>query len=197
MKAIFVTGTDTDVGKTVVSGGLIRMLEGHGRTAYWKPVQTGTLVSDDARDLEQLTDLPADRFLPAAYTFPDPVSPHFAAEKWKRRIELAHLVAEFKKHSASHDRLVVEGAGGLRSPLAADGDTRDLHGAVGRERGEDVAAREADSLSAFGGVVALNRPVDEATARAIRGRRARRPGRCRRTGRRRYRVWRNSRRVEW
>ena len=65
MKTIFVTGSDTDVGKTTVAGGLLRMLEGYRQAAYWKPVQTGTLISDDQRDLMTLTQLPESRFLPS------------------------------------------------------------------------------------------------------------------------------------
>lgn len=117
MKSIFVTGSDTDVGKTIISGGLIRMLEGYCNAAYWKPVQTGTLISDDRRDLMALTQLPEARFLPSTYVFPDPVSPHLAAERWKKRIERSTLFDTFERHTQTYDTLVVEGAGGLLVPL--------------------------------------------------------------------------------
>jgi dethiobiotin synthase len=120
MKAIFVTGTDTDVGKTVISGGLIRMLEGYRKAAYWKPVQTGTLVSEDRRDLMELTQLPEERFLHSAYVFPDPVSPHLAAARWKKTIDPSLLVETFHRHAASVETLVVEGAGGVLVPLNDD-----------------------------------------------------------------------------
>jgi dethiobiotin synthetase len=120
MKAIFVTGIDTDVGKTIVSGGLLRMIEGSGKTAYWKPVQTGTLISEDRRDLKALTGLHDERFLPSSYVFPDPVSPHLAAERWHKTISAEVLTEAYRAHLAVHDRLVVEGAGGLLVPLSGD-----------------------------------------------------------------------------
>lgn len=120
MKAIFVTGTDTDVGKTIVSGGLIRMLEGYRNAAYWKPVQTGTLIGDDRRSLLELTQLPETRFLPSCYTFPDPVSPHFAAAKWKKEIDRSVILAAYRRHVEAHDTLVIEGAGGVLAPLSSD-----------------------------------------------------------------------------
>ncbi len=117
MKAIFVTGTDTDVGKTIISGGLLRMLEGYRTAAYWKPVQTGTLIGDDRRTLIELTQLPETRFLPSSYTFPDPVSPHFAAERWKKKIEDGEILTAFRRHVDAFQTLIVEGAGGVLVPL--------------------------------------------------------------------------------
>lgn len=117
MKAIFVTGTDTNVGKTIVAGGLLRMLEGYRNAAYWKPVQTGTLIGEDRRTLIELTQIPETRFLPSSYIFPDPVSPHFAAEKWKKKIEGAEILGAFRRHVEAFQTLVVEGAGGVLVPL--------------------------------------------------------------------------------
>ncbi len=118
MKTIFVTGTDTDVGKTMVAGGLIRALEGYGKNAYWKPIQTGTLISEDRRDLQQLTGLADERFLPSAYVFPDPVSPHLAAARWKKQIQMSVLLEAYGRHAPGFDTLIVEGAGGVLVPLS-------------------------------------------------------------------------------
>ncbi|MFM7311559.1 MAG: ATP-dependent dethiobiotin synthetase BioD, partial [Cyanobium sp.] len=75
---LVVCGTDTDVGKTVVSALLVQGLGAH----YWKPVQCG--LDDGAGDRDRVRhwlQLPAERILPEAYRFLDPVSPHWAAER--------------------------------------------------------------------------------------------------------------------
>ena len=79
---VFVIGVDTGVGKTTLCAGLLKMLVGSRKVAYWKPVQTGTIVGDDTKDIRKATQLSDDYFVEPAYRFPDPLSPHFAARKW-------------------------------------------------------------------------------------------------------------------
>ncbi|PTS90918.1 ATP-dependent dethiobiotin synthetase BioD, partial [Sphingomonas sp. HMWF008] len=74
--AIVVTGTDTDVGKTVFAAGLAGALGAH----YWKPVQAGLDPSSDAASVALLSGLPPERILPEAYRLTTPCSPHRAAE---------------------------------------------------------------------------------------------------------------------
>ena len=74
--AIVVTGTDTDIGKTVFCAGLTRFLD----ATYWKPVQAGLAGETDAQAVRRLADLPADRILPEAWALRTPASPHLAAE---------------------------------------------------------------------------------------------------------------------
>ena len=62
LQGFFVTGTDTDVGKTVVSAWLMT----HLNAAYWKPVQAGTEPATDTATIRELAELPADRILPEA-----------------------------------------------------------------------------------------------------------------------------------
>ena len=67
----FVTGTDTSVGKTVVSALLCAALDAY----YWKPIQTGTREGTDRRTVERLGELPRAKLLPETYRFSPPVSP--------------------------------------------------------------------------------------------------------------------------
>lgn len=65
----FVTGTDTDVGKTLVSAWLLTHLD----ASYWKPVQAGTEPETDSSTVRRLAEMPADRILPEAYVLPEPL----------------------------------------------------------------------------------------------------------------------------
>ena len=70
---LVVCGTDTDVGKTVVSALLVQGLQAQ----YWKPVQSGLEQGGDRQWLTQLLQLPQQRWIPEAYAFQAPVSPHW------------------------------------------------------------------------------------------------------------------------
>ena len=108
MQGFFVTGTDTDVGKTVVSAWLVARLG----ACYWKPVQAGNHPETDSAIVRRLTGVPPDRILPEAYVLPEPIAPHEAARRAGIAIDMERLVPP------SCDRpLVVEGAGGLMVPL--------------------------------------------------------------------------------
>ena len=108
MQGFFVTGTDTDVGKTVVSAWLVARLE----ACYWKPVQAGNHPETDSAIVRRLTGAPPARILPEAYVLPEPIAPHEAARRAGVAIDMAKLVPP------PCDRpLVVEGAGGLMVPL--------------------------------------------------------------------------------
>ncbi len=108
MRGFFVTGTDTDVGKTVVSVWLLAHLD----ACYWKPVQAGTVPETDTQTVRRLAEVPEDRILPEAYVLKEPMAPHEAARREGISIDMAKLVAP------QDDRLlIVEGAGGLLVPL--------------------------------------------------------------------------------
>ncbi len=115
---LVVCGTDTDVGKTVVSALLVQGLGAH----YWKPVQSGLEGGGDSGRIRSLLQLPAERLLPEAYRLAAPASPHWAAELEggdPRRpgppIDPARLALP-----AVAGPLVVECAGGLLVPLRRD-----------------------------------------------------------------------------
>lgn len=105
---LVVCGTDTDVGKTVVSALLVQGLGAH----YWKPVQSGLEGGGDTGRVQQLLGLPPERVLPEAYRLTAPVSPHWAAERDGLSIDPARLALP-----AWDGPLVVETAGGLLVPL--------------------------------------------------------------------------------
>lgn len=109
--ALVICGTDTDVGKTVVSA---LVVQGLGAT-YWKPVQSGLEGGSDSGRLQALLQLPGTRLLPEAYRLQTPVSPHWAAELEGITIDPARLALP-----AVAGALVVETAGGLLVPLRRD-----------------------------------------------------------------------------
>ena len=110
MEGFIVTGTDTDVGKTVFAAGLA----GHLGAFYWKPVQAGLDGGSDAERVAALSSLAAERILPEAYRLTTPCSPHRAAELDGVVIDPAHLALPPQRP------LVVEGAGGALVPLRND-----------------------------------------------------------------------------
>ncbi|MGD2025083.1 MAG: dethiobiotin synthase [Methyloceanibacter sp.] len=109
MPGFFVTGTDTEVGKTLASAWLLTQLD----AAYWKPIQAGTAPTTDSATVQRLAELPASRILPEAYLLPEPMAPHEAARR-------ANIVLDMEEIKLPlQDKLVVvEGAGGLMVPIA-------------------------------------------------------------------------------
>ncbi len=105
---IVVCGTDTDVGKTVVSAWLVQGLQ----ATYWKPVQSGLDEGSDRDRIRQLLNLPPERWLREAYAFRRPLSPHWAAECDGAELDPACLGLP-----PCNSPLVVETAGGLMVPL--------------------------------------------------------------------------------
>jgi dethiobiotin synthetase len=108
LQGFFVTGTDTDVGKTVVSAWLLIHLD----ALYWKPVQAGAEPETDAIIVRRLAQISHDRILPEAYVLPEAIAPHEAARRAGITIDMAKLEAP-----ATDRLLIVEGAGGLLVPL--------------------------------------------------------------------------------
>jgi len=108
---LVVCGTDTDVGKTVVSAWLVQGLNAY----YWKPVQSGLEGGGDRSSLARLLPEAADRLLPEAYRLSRPLSPHWAAELDGMVIEPERL-----ELPAGAGPLVVETAGGVLVPLRRD-----------------------------------------------------------------------------
>jgi dethiobiotin synthetase len=108
--AIIVTGTDTDVGKTIFAAALVSALDGH----YWKPVQAGLDGETDSELVQRLSGLPAGRILPEVYRLTTAASPHLAAERDGVTIDIEGLAGAPLNHRRS---VVIEGAGGLLVPL--------------------------------------------------------------------------------
>jgi len=108
-RGVFVTGTDTDVGKTVAAACLCAAWN----ASYWKPVQTG-LAADrgDRATVADLAGLTAARVLPSAYEFQAPLSPHAAAAAENATIRLSSI-----RLPGTSGPMVLEGAGGVLVPL--------------------------------------------------------------------------------
>jgi len=107
VSGFIVTGTDTDVGKTVFAAALTAHLDGW----YWKPVQAGLDDGGDAQRVAWLSGLAPDRILPEAYRLTTPCSPHRAAA-------IDGVELDFDRLALPEPRpLVVEGAGGVLVPL--------------------------------------------------------------------------------
>lgn len=107
-KTYFVTGTDTDVGKTVVSSLLVKQLDAY----YWKPIQSGTNECEDKDEIQRLTNLPDDKILPCSYELSEPLSPHEAA-----RIDGVEIKLDEITLPSVEGNLIIEGAGGVFAPL--------------------------------------------------------------------------------
>jgi len=107
---IVVTGTDTDIGKTVFAAGLTAALGAR----YWKPVQAGLADGSDAASVVTLG-VPADHVVPEAYRLTTPCSPHLAAEIDRVTIDPDRLALP-----EVDGPLVVEGAGGVMVPVTRD-----------------------------------------------------------------------------
>jgi dethiobiotin synthase len=107
---LFVTGTDTSVGKTVLSALLVAALDG----TYWKPIQTGAVEGTDRQQVMHWAELPEARTLPECYCFDPPVSPHLAAAAVGVTIELDRISRPSRIAAAP---LIIEGAGGVLVPL--------------------------------------------------------------------------------
>jgi len=139
LNGLFVTGTDTDVGKTCVATALLHRLAGLGwRAAGYKPVAagaqrdgtTGALVNSDVRQLRLASSVALSDEEVGPCVFETACAPHLAAQLERRRIERATLLDGARHLAARADVLVVEGAGGFCVPLggseAGDFDSADL-----------------------------------------------------------------------
>lgn len=129
-RILFVTGTDTGVGKTVFAALTTRLLREHGfHVAALKPICSGG--RDDARALHRAAGkvLSLDEVNP--WHFRAPLSPLLAARQEKRRLRLRTVVAHIRRIAKRFEVVIVEGAGGLLSPLGEDFDSRDLIQALG------------------------------------------------------------------
>lgn len=132
-RGLFVTGTDTAVGKTMVTTALAAWLRAVGfNVGVMKPVQTGCRyvrgrwqLPDTALLIKAAqVDDPVELVTP--YWFPPPLSPLAAARAASRRITLQHLCQAYRTLARRHRIMLVEGSGGLLVPLTATDTTADL-----------------------------------------------------------------------
>lgn len=126
----FVTGTDTEIGKTFVACALLHALRRTGlRAVAMKPVAAGLDAhgrNDDVERLLAASSIAAPRQLVNPYAFRSPIAPHIAAAEEGREIELSTIATAFAKLQDIADAVLVEGVGGFCVPLGATCDTGDL-----------------------------------------------------------------------
>ena len=132
-RGLFVTGTDTGVGKTVIACALVRSLAARGeRVGVMKPIASGAvrtregLRNEDALALMEAANvaLPYARVNP--YCFEPPISPHIAAKEAMIDIDIGMIRAEYAAIQAISDRVIVEGAGGWFAPIGERDSMADL-----------------------------------------------------------------------
>jgi dethiobiotin synthetase len=129
-RGLFVTGTDTGIGKTVVACALLAGYAARGlRAVGMKPIAAGLeLIDGESRhaDVEALIaagNVAAPRDLVNPYCFPEPIAPHIGAARAGIRIDLERIARCFEELGTQADVVVVEGVGGFRVPLGAGLDT--------------------------------------------------------------------------
>lgn len=133
MSGFFITGTDTGVGKTLFSAGLLHALAALGvRAVGMKPVAAGaeqvqgTWINEDVALLRAASVVEAPMEWVNPYLFREPIAPHIAAERKGVRIDLPRIVAARDALAERAEVVVVEGVGGFRVPLGPASDTADL-----------------------------------------------------------------------
>lgn len=134
----FITGTDTECGKTEITLGLMHLLQAKGKSVSgMKPVASGALDTkdgqrnDDAQRIQQQASklIPYDLVNP--FAFEPPIAPHLAADIVEQKISFELILECYERLSSLSDRVIVEGVGGWRVPLSSDGDLSDLAKAMG------------------------------------------------------------------
>lgn len=130
---LFVTGTDTGVGKTEIACGLLRGLARQGRLVVgMKPVAAGArsaagvLRNADVEALRGAGTLHAARSLINPYLFAPPIAPHLAAREAGVSLQMEVIIRAYRRLAGRADVVVVEGVGGFRVPLDERFDTGDL-----------------------------------------------------------------------
>lgn len=123
-KGVFIIGTDTDVGKTFVSAGLVYALKDSGiDVGYYKPALSGAIEKngrlipgdvDFVKEVAMLEDTYEDM---NTYLFKDPVSPHLASRNEGIKMDVDAIIRDYGKQTKKHEFVVVEGAGGLIVPF--------------------------------------------------------------------------------
>ena len=108
-KEFFITGTDTGIGKTLVSAMLMSALD----ASYWKPIQAGLEDETDTEFVQRVSEADRSKIIPERYRLETPMSPHAAADIDNAEIKLS----DFKLPEYKTQHLIVEGAGGLIVPI--------------------------------------------------------------------------------
>jgi len=134
LNGYFVTGTDTEVGKTLISGALILKLREQGINAIgFKPVVAGTYqdaagktLNEDVETLRSASNLGSNELSLCPYVLDQPAAPHLVAARQSLKLEMSVMAEAFQNIQNQADCVVVEGAGGLLIPLNDQKDLSDF-----------------------------------------------------------------------
>lgn len=116
LRGLFVTGTDTGVGKTVTSAAILHRYRSRSSLRYWKPIQTGIEQDDDTAEVRRLAACDEQAILAEGVRLRCPVSPHLAAQWSGLTIRLENVTAPIRSQPSAA-RWIVEGAGGALVPI--------------------------------------------------------------------------------
>ena len=132
IKKVFITGSGTSVGKTYFTCSLIDLIIKKGlKVSPYKPIETGCkkiknkLIPSDSKKFYKLVNKDIDIELINPYRFQQPISPNRAIQLSKKKINIKNYIEKMKK-LPKNDFLIIEGAGGLCSPISSDGLNIDL-----------------------------------------------------------------------
>jgi dethiobiotin synthase len=116
MNGIFITGTDTNVGKTIVSAALMHALRGKENVCYWKPIQTGIEEDNDTETVRKLAVCADEEIFDCGFRLEKPLSPHLSARLANVEITVGKIL-DFLPKQKEEKFWIVEGAGGALVPL--------------------------------------------------------------------------------
>lgn len=113
---LFVTGTDTNIGKTVVCAALMHRYRSDTSLCYWKPIQTGIELENDTETVRELAECSKSEIFDKGFRLPRPLSPHLSAQLAGKKIRTSTLVnLMILRYKATY--WIVEGAGGVMVPI--------------------------------------------------------------------------------
>ncbi len=116
MKGLFVTGTDTGIGKTIVSAALMNAFRQTENVCYWKPIQTGIEEDNDTVTVKTLANCSAEEIHDKGIRLEKPLSPHLSARLANVEITIEETLS-FIENQTENKFWIVEGAGGILVPL--------------------------------------------------------------------------------
>lgn len=126
-KSLFITATGTDIGKTYISGLIVKKMRDYGfNCGYYKPVLSGAIRTNnklnpgDCVHVVKTAGLNIEPMNCLSYCFEDAVSPHLASKKSDTTIDISKILSDYKKLSADYDYILTEGAGGITCPIIED-----------------------------------------------------------------------------
>jgi dethiobiotin synthetase len=138
MPGLFITGTDTGVGKTLATAAMLHAMAALGLGVVgMKPVAAGAelangeWINEDVALLQRASSVSAPQELRSPYLFREPLAPHIAAERKGVDIEIPHIVDRYRQLAGLADWVLVEGVGGFRVPLDGRKDTADMAVSLG------------------------------------------------------------------